>query len=125
MTWQSQVQVARLGNRHRTGDSEPAVVLRVAVLVLLTRCRDCEIPDLLPYREGIAVAGIDAKVLQQSTACFRGQAADREVNGGFRNGQVVIVIIPYQNFDFILLARSDNVDIRLSANSTAHDLLGR
>ena len=52
------------------------------------------------------------------------QTFDRQVNRRRGGGKIIVMIIPDQDLDFILLARGDRVDVRLSAYAVANYIVG-
>src|SRR6266849_1005804 len=102
-------------------------------LIVLRGGRRLRGAHFLPGGEGIAAMRVNPEMFDERKRKRRtcrgcksagfGHSGNRQVDRRSRSIHVLIVIIPDQHFDFVILARGDGADVRLLPHSGAYDLL--
>ncbi len=124
MSGQSELQMCgTLCDRHPRGGGQQLQLARVLQLRVLFLGRPLRRAHLFPYRESVAVTEIDAEVFKQSMAGFCGQPADDKVDRSRDSREVIVMVIPDQDLDFMFLPRGNRADVRLSTHTIAVNIL--
>ena len=112
-----------LCDRHPRGRGQQLQLARALQLRVLFLGRRLRRAHLFPYRESVAVTEIDAEVFEQSMAGFCGQPADDKVDRSRDSREVIVMVVPDQDLDFMFLPRGNHADVGLCAHAVTDNVL--